>query len=48
MTMKEIKKLETILAKIETLQNQISDQNAKERLEGAKSELLRLHREIDP
>jgi hypothetical protein len=41
----EVRKLETILAKIETLQNQTSDRGAKDRLGFAKDELLRLFKE---
>lgn len=45
MTRSEFKKLETILAKIELLQNSVSDSTANERLMTAKNELLRLHSE---
>lgn len=45
MTPKELKKLEAIIAKIETLQNQTESRNARSRLGAAKDELLRLHRE---
>lgn len=45
MTKNEIKKLETILAKVETLQNETLDEIAKERLLFAKNELLRLFSE---
>jgi hypothetical protein len=43
-TRSEVKKLETILYKIETLQNQTRDFVAKDRLGMAKSELLWLLR----
>jgi hypothetical protein len=42
MTRAENKKLGTILAKVEALQNATSDEAAKERLGAAKSQLLRL------
>jgi hypothetical protein len=47
MTIAESKKLHTILAKVETLQNQVSDFYAKERLGAAKAELLRLLSKIE-
>jgi hypothetical protein len=47
MTTTEISKLHTIVAKIENLQNATSDAIARERLQVAKSELLRLLTEID-
>lgn len=46
MTAAEFKKLETIIAKIETLQGQTADPNAKGRLQSAKSELIRLTQEV--
>lgn len=45
MTPGQIKKLDTILAKIETLQNQTEDRSAKGRLGLAKDELLKLYNE---
>lgn len=45
MTGAEEKKLETILAKVETLQNQTKDRALRERLGVAKDELLRALRE---
>lgn len=42
MTKAEIRKLETILARVETLQLQTNDVNARGRLGQAKTELLRL------
>lgn len=42
MTQIEIKKLETILAKLETLQNITKDAEAKSRMLTAKNELLRI------
>jgi hypothetical protein len=47
MTLRDIKKLETILAKVETLQNQTRDGQIKERLGSAKTELLRALRYIE-
>lgn len=44
MTQAETAKLETILAKIEMLQNATKDRDAQERLQTAKSELLRIRR----
>lgn len=41
MTGAEIKKLETILANLETLQHQVKDAMTKDMLGNAKSELLR-------
>lgn len=41
MTLAETNKLHTILAKVETLQNQTADRAAAERLQSAKSELMR-------
>jgi hypothetical protein len=41
MTRREIEKLRTILAKLEALQNQISDRDIAYRLGVGKSELLR-------
>lgn len=43
MTAKEVRKLETILGKVEALQNETADLNARERLQEAKSALLRLY-----
>ena len=43
MSRSEYNKLEAILSKIEALQNETKDPNAKDRLGLAKSELLRLH-----
>lgn len=45
MTPAEIKRLDTILAKVEALQNQTQDRAAKGRLGLAKDELLRLYNE---
>lgn len=45
MTKTEEKKLETILAKTETLQNQTKDRALRERLGVAKGEMLRAIRE---
>lgn len=42
MTSRERQRLETIIAKVETLQNTTKDPVAKDRLGAAKSELLRL------
>jgi hypothetical protein len=47
MTRAEIQKLETILAKIETLQGQTRDFLAKDKLGRAKDELLRLLRNVE-
>jgi hypothetical protein len=41
MTKSEFKKLETILAKVENLQGRTTDAQLKERLNAAKTELLR-------
>ena len=48
MTQSEIKKLHTILAKIENLQLHCRDEEAKERMQSAKGELLRLLSRVDP
>lgn len=42
MTQRDWKKLNTILAKLETLQNETLDKDARERMQTAKSELLRI------
>ena len=44
MTATEIKKLEAIIGKIETLQNSTKNRTAKDRLGVAKTELLRILR----
>jgi hypothetical protein len=44
MNASETKKLETIIGKIEQLQNRTKDVRAKDRLQTAKDELLRLLR----
>lgn len=41
MTKAQIKKLETILGKLENLQNQVSDASIRDRLGSGKNELLR-------
>lgn len=41
MTKAQIKKLETVLAKLEALQNEVADRAIAERLGYGKSELLR-------
>jgi len=41
MTKAQIKKLETVLAKLENLQNQVADRSIRERLGAGKNELLR-------
>jgi hypothetical protein len=41
MTKKQVEKLETILAKLEALENEVVDTSARERLSAAKRELLR-------
>jgi DNA-binding FrmR family transcriptional regulator len=46
MTAIELKRLETILGKVEALQNMTNDGNAKSRLGAAKDELLRLFNEV--
>ena len=48
MTSREVRKLETILARIETLQAMTRDAGARDRLDTAKTELLRLLREAAP
>lgn len=41
MTVKQEKKLQTILVKLEALENEVSDVRVRERLSAAKRELLR-------
>ena len=48
MTRAEHKRLETIIGKIERLQNQTPDLGAKDRLGKAKAELLRLRGDVLP
>lgn len=43
MTKRQIAKLDAILAKLETLENQVSDNRLRERLGAAKRELLRAY-----
>ncbi len=44
MSARHIQKLKSILAKIESLQYENIDEDAKERLQSAKNELLRLYK----
>ena len=46
MTAKEIRKLQTIIGKVESLQAMTSNATASARLQTAKSELIRLLQEI--
>jgi len=46
MTQSQIKALETILTKVEALQNRCAQPFETDRLGKAKDELLRLHREV--
>lgn len=41
MTKAQLKKLETVLAKLEALENEVADRGARERLRAGKNELLR-------
>ena len=41
MTKAQIKKLHTVLAKLETLENQVADRGIRERINSGKRELLR-------
>ena len=43
MTRVQLRKLDTILAKLETLQKQVTSAREEERLMAAKNELLRLY-----
>ena len=47
MTQIEIKKLHTIIGKIESLQILTKNEDAKERLQSAKNELIRLLQRVD-
>lgn len=46
MTAKEIKKLRTIIIKVEMLQSITNDKDAQERLQSAKNELIRLEQRM--
>jgi hypothetical protein len=44
MTKRQWEKLHAVIARLEALQNEVSDQYAKERMQAAKSELMYLLR----